>query len=69
VQLAAYNLLLKEFREKDSIPYDSIEEIPGLLAAASPPFEDRTAALAPPLLRSPKLLKKTLIAGSESPRP
>jgi hypothetical protein len=32
--LKAYNLLVKEFREQNPIPYDSIEEIPGLLAAA-----------------------------------
>jgi hypothetical protein len=33
-QLEAFNLLLKEFREKNPIPVDSIEEIPGLLTAA-----------------------------------
>jgi hypothetical protein len=34
VQLEAYNLLVKEFRDKNPIPTDSIDEIPGLLAAA-----------------------------------
>jgi hypothetical protein len=33
VQLKAYNLLLQEFRDKNPIPIDSIEEIPGFLAA------------------------------------
>jgi hypothetical protein len=33
-QLEAFNPLLKEFREKNPIPVDSIEAIPGLLAAA-----------------------------------
>ena len=34
VQLKAFNLLLQDFRDKNPIPVDSIEEIPGLLAAA-----------------------------------
>jgi Ser/Thr protein kinase RdoA (MazF antagonist) len=34
LQLEAYNLLLKGFREQYPISYHSIEEIPGLLAAA-----------------------------------
>jgi hypothetical protein len=34
VQVEAYNFLLKEFREKNPIPLDLPEAIPGLLAAA-----------------------------------